>query len=83
MSIIRRAQPQQPDDIPEPAIQQWLVGAHPAQIELIDLQQRVGQALTALDAHLATSAWRPVFHDALLDIRQLLTANQVRNEEAR
>jgi hypothetical protein len=61
------------DDVPEPAIDQWLAYAHPAQVELIDLQRRTALALAGIDRHLAGSNSRPAKRDALLDLRLLLT----------
>jgi hypothetical protein len=73
MSYPRRNHGPTLDDLPEPAIEQWLVGAHPAQVELIDMHQRVGGAVAALDRLLAGSNTRPALRDALLELRQLLS----------
>ena len=79
MSLLRRV----PDDVPEPAIDQWLAYAHPAQVELIDVQQRIGAAVAALDRLLEGSNTRPALRDALLELRQLLSgpSTQVRKGE--
>lgn len=71
MTIIRRAgRPQQPEPEPGP-----IPDFHPAQVELLNLQDSVYAALGELDGWLREAGnGRPFARDALLAVRHWLTS---------